>query len=617
MTKRHHIDRSYRRAGQAAMLALAGLSLPASAVDFKMSDGVEGKFNATVTVGTMIRTEAPDPGVYGAAAGPLVGLPAGLLGANGGNSDLNFTKNDAVSTVLKAVADVELKGQTFGLFLRAMAWNDFELKDGNRLYGNIANGFKQNAPLSDNGFAPEAKFSNAQITDAYVSAKANMGGDATLDGRVGRQVVNWGTAQLTGGGINVVNPINIAAQQRPGAVPEETKVPVGMVYVNFAAGKQWGAEGFIQYEWRPTALAGCGTFFVTANYSRTGCNYVSVLPNLTDPVALASGRYGHRNLDIDAKDSGQFGLSLRYNAASIGTEFRGYAMNYHSRNYSLRGTNANIAGAATTAAAYGTFNPVTNALTRLTDPNGSKYGLIYAEDIRLVGLSFDTRVDPSMRVYGELAYRPNQPLNLNSADQLAALLQRSPTAALNLARNLLAIPPGGSFDAYDRFKVTSATVGANKVFANALGAERVVLAGELGIIHVNGLPDPGVIRYGRSDIYGVAAINGQACTASAKTCAHDGFVTTNSTGYRLRLTANYPGALFGATLTPLLSFAQDVSGYSYDGTFFKDRRVFAAGLRAEWDKKYFAGLQYTQYSGAAYNTLIDRDNVVLAAGVKF
>ena len=610
--------RPCHRASLVAVLLLA--ALPAGAMDFKLGGDLEGRFDATVTAGTMIRTESPDPDVYGSVAGPSVGLPAGRLGLNGGSSDLNFQKNKPISTVFKAVASLELKRSDFGVFLRAMAWDDTELKNGNRLYGNLPNRFAHNTPLSDAGFAPEAKFSNARISDAYAFGKVSLGGDTTLGARVGRQVLSWGVAQMLGGGINVINPLNVAAQLRPGALPEENKIPVGMVSVDFASGKRWGAEAYVQYEFRPALLPGCGSFFLTTPYIATGCGYVSVLPGLTDPSSLASGRYLHRNPDLAAKDSGQYGASLRYSAEGVNTELRAYAMSYHSRTPGLRGTNANIAGAATLAAAYGSFNPATGAFTRLTDANGARFGLVYAENIHLYGLSFSSRVDPSLRIYGELALRPNQPLNLNTSDEIAAILQRTATTALQLAKNTNAILPGGTFDGYDRYKVTTGTLGVSKLFDKAWAADQLTLTGEFGWSHVSDLPDQGVLRYGRSDLYGVAALNGQACTdssAAKKSCAHDGFVSSDAAGFRLRLAASYAGLLLGARLTPSLTFAQDVSGYSYDGGFLKDRQTLLAAIRSEWNGGYYVELQYMMISGGDYNTLVDRDNLSLVVGAKF
>ena len=103
--------KTFRHTLHPVALALASLSLPAFAADFDLGNGAALKVNATVTAGTMIRTEAPDPAVYGAVSGALVGMPAGSLGGNANSSDLNFRKNKPVSTVLKGVADSDISRQ--------------------------------------------------------------------------------------------------------------------------------------------------------------------------------------------------------------------------------------------------------------------------------------------------------------------------------------------------------------------------------------------------------------------------------------------------------------------------------------------------------------------------
>lgn len=393
-------------------LALAFVALPAAAHEFKFGDGgadaVTGKIGGTFTFGTMLRTEAPSPDSYGARTAQVVGVSSGNVGANIGGPDLNFGKNRPVSTVLKGLVDVDLKYREFGFFARADAWTDLQLENGNRPYGNFPNGFKPNTPLSDNGFDPEAKFSNVQFLDVYAHGNFDMGNGAKLDARVGRQTLNWGTAQLVNGGINVINPVNYPAQLRPGALPQEGRLPVGMLYASFASGANWGIDGFLQYEFRHNVMPGCGTFFDGASYVPTGCKAAMVISSSSEPTNVANGWYVHRSLDIDASDSGQGGLSLRYASAALDSEFRGYLINYHSRTPGIYGSIPNIGGG------YGSLAPP--ALTRLTDPQGLKYGLIFAENIRLLGASFATKLDPATKVYGELAYRPNQPLNLNVSD---------------------------------------------------------------------------------------------------------------------------------------------------------------------------------------------------------
>jgi Protein of unknown function (DUF1302) len=470
-------------------------------------------------------------------------------------------------------------------------------------------------PLSDNGFDPSAKFSNVQFADVYLFGSTDLSADTALSGRVGPQVLNWGMARLTPGGINAFSPTDVPSAQRPGALPQESKVPVGMLSFSVKNTKNWGIDGFVPYEFRATALPGCGTFNSATNYAAVGCNYASVLPNLNDPMALANGQYSHRRADILPSAAGQFGLSGRYTAASLNTEFRGYMVNYHSVTPSIRVINANVAGG------YGGLTPANSVTsTRLTSANPLGFSLIYPENIQMFGAAFETKLSPTSSAYGELAIRPNQPLNLNSADLTGAFLTRSPTSVLQTAKGVLAVPPGGTFDGYDRFAVTNLTLGMNKVFEKAMGASRVALTGEIGLSNVAGLPDPGVLRYGRSDDYGGAAINGVACvdtTTAQKSCVRDGFVSSTSWGFRVRAAATYPAAFFGATLTPSILVAKDVSGYSYDGSFNQGRLVVRPGVRADWGRKYFGEIQYTNISGGTYNNQIDRDTLTLAAGVNF
>jgi hypothetical protein len=239
----------------------------------------------------------------------------------------------------------------------------------------------------------------------------------------------------------------------------------------------------------------------------------------------------------------------------------------------------------------------------------------------MFGASFDTAVRPGSRVYGEVSYSPNQPIALNASDLIAAFFTRSPLSALNLYRGTNAIAPGGTFDGWERHAVSMSSVGGSQVFPDLAGAERMTFVGEVGYSHINGLPDPGTIRYGRSEDYGQAAVTGGApcvdTTLAQKSCAVDGFFTTNSWGYRLRLAATYPNAFFGATLTPALLWAHDVNGYSYGNFFVEGRKLLRPTVRAEWKSGVYADLQYTYLAGGRYFSQIDRDLLVLNVGYRF
>jgi hypothetical protein len=616
---------------------VVGSATSCIAADFKLADGVDGSINGTVTVGTIIRTQGPDSSNYGLIPSSAVpGTTTGTLVGQTGGSDLNFAKDHAVSTVLKAMVDLDVHTRNLGLFVRVDAWDDLVQGHDDVAYGNYANGFKPNTPLSDKGFAPDAKFSNARFRDAYLYGEFDGDDRTRAEVRVGRQVLNWGVSQFFGGGVSAAtNPYDIAAQFRPGALAQESRVPVGMVSLTMAAGKEWGLDGYVPFEFRPANVPGCGTFFDVASVVQQGCDMaaafitpipgtpLSTIPALTEQSLLSSGYYVHRKADHHPDGLDQFGLALRYTIASWATEVRGYVATTDSTLPNIYSVTIEDVNGSTLPAG------VAGGLARLTNPDGLKYSVVFPKGTHMFGASFDTKFDATARVFGEVAYRPNQPLGISPIDLLLASLLRSPTSVLQEQKNILAVPAGGTFEAYDRYRVTTGNLGANKVFLKALGADRIAFAAELGVSHVNDLPDQSVIRYGRGLAYGAAPyeLNG-ALTACAetkpglngvpgKTCTDDGFISANAWGLRGRAAATYGDVLFGVALTPSLTLAKDVKGYSYDGTFSQGRLTGRVALRADLGKRYFGEVAYTHFGGGKYNLLSDRSNLGLVAGASF
>ncbi len=586
-----------------ALTALSAACLQAQAYDFQTEDGLQGKINGVVTFGTQIRANDPSPSAYSAVVSPSVpGVAPGKLAGQNGGPDLNFYKGDQISTVLKGIMDIDLKKNNVGLFVRTSAWKDFALGENNVAYGNFPNAFTPNTPLSDKGFDSSSKFSNAELRDYFIYGSSNLDGGKTLDGRLGRQVLNWGGSQLIGGGIgSVINPTDFSSMFRPGAQPFEGKLPLGMLSAKLAAGTAWSLEGFIAYEHRGNVYPACGTYFDVASFIAGGCNMISFAGN-SEKGHLANNNYIHRTPDVSPSSSKHFGLSYGFKSEALDADFKLYALNTTSVAPSYRMT-------------------VNSTTVSTADTN---YGLIYPENVRVLGASFSKKIDAVTTTYGELAYRPNQAISFNASDLLGAFYGRSPASLLALRKGITSIPVGGTFDSYDRFGVVTGSLGASKFFPKVMNAERLVLMGEVGFSHINSLPSQDMLRFGRGTAYGAAAyINGSgaltACTdtVSGKQCTNDGYTSSNAWGLRLMASATYPDAMAGATLTPSIYFAKDIKGYSYDGTFSEGRTVIRPGVRAEWAKKYYADVQYNRFSGGNYNLLVDRDYLSIVAGMRF
>ena len=586
------------------LTALAVACLQVQAYEFKTADGVEGKINGVITFGTQIRANDASPDAYSSVVSPFVpGVPVGKLAGQNGGPDLNFKKGDQISTVLKGVVDVDLKKDNIGLFVRASAWHDFAMGENNAAYGNYPNGFTPNTPLSDRGFDSSSRFNNAELRDYFVYGSTSLADGKTLAGRLGRQVLNWGGSQLIGGGIGaVINPTDFSSLFRPGAQPIDGKLPVGMLSAKLADGNAWSLEGFMAYEHRGNVYPGCGTYFDVASFIATGCDMIS-FAGASEQTRLATNAYVHRTPDIHPSGPKHFGLSYGFKSDVLNSDIKLYALN--------------------TTSVAPSYRMTVNSLTA-GSPANSNYGLIFPDNVHVVGASFTKKLNAETTTYGELAYRLNQSISFNASDLLGAFYGRGAGSLLALRKGITSIPVGGTFDAYDRFGVVTGSVGVSKIFPKAMNAERVMVTGEVGFSHINDLPSADMLRFGRGTAYGAAAYVGAtgaltACTETlgGKQCTSDGYTSSNAWGVRLIASATYPDAFVGATLTPSLYLAKDIKGYSYDGTFSEGRTVIRPGVRAEWGKKYYADLQYNRFSGGNYNLLVDRDYLSVVAGLRF
>ena len=592
----------FRRRPLVGLLAMFGTCLGglASAAELELGEW-KGSINTTVVVGTQTRMQSQDQKLMFKANGASQGMGGNALtGQNDDDSNLNYKKGDQVSTVLKAYSEMRLKREDTEVVLAAKAWYDYGQSHDDRPWGNYPNGYRAGEPLSDNGFDSLAKFSGVALMNAYVGQRFSIGGQA-LDVRLGNQVLQqWGERSSIGGGLAAISPIDIGAFRRPGALAAESTIPVPQITARWQFVDNQSVEAFYQFMFRHSELPGCGTYFAASDYLAEGCNGVFPGGAQTDGAKLAAGNFVKRTGTVEPDDGGQFGLAYRLRLGPINTNLALYFAQYHNRLPNLDVVKS----------------------TRATpyipgDPGGlnAQYGTEYADNVRVWGLSFDSKV-ASATVFGELTYRPNQPLGLNGTDLLNAFL--SNTAPTPLRQDAINTAAGGTFQAFDRKQMLQLQLGVLQPFKDVLGADTLIVAGEAGYRRYPNLPDVNQRRYGRSTVFGLGPVNG-VCTAATATCSNDGYVTEDSWGYRLRASARYPGLLAGADLVPTIGFAHDVKGWTHDNTFNQGRKILNVSLRGEYQKRYFADVSYFTVlgKGGDFDNLRDRDYLNLAVGYSF
>ncbi len=309
---------------------------------------------------------------------------------------------------------------------------------------------------------------NLQYLDSYFYGKLPIPftEDKKLAFKIGRQTVNWGeSTTIVINSLNQANPVNANNFNRVGNQVEEDFTPINMIDLSFEPFENTTLETFYQLEWKPVEIAAPGSYLSDVDLGTNNAGKTindSFGQNAYDPDNVAFLQYNplalltnttttvQRLADREARTSGQFGVKLDYYADwfNNGTDISAYFMHYNSRLpyasfYSANGSCARKGGKHGTGllgpgADIDATDPVSfllacpdlpvlhpldpqNATSSILALNSPKLLLEYPNGINLIGLSFNTTVG-SWSIQGEVAYRPDEPLQVDQQDLFFAAL---------------------------------------------------------------------------------------------------------------------------------------------------------------------------------------------------
>jgi hypothetical protein len=619
-------------AGALALIA----TQQAGAIEFTRGE-LSGSFDTTISYGVSQRVEDRDDDLIGKAyftptlAAQVAALQAqgryldaqalqvaarGRFSVNGDDGNLNYDEGDLFSNAIKLTSELSLNWGDSGAFLRASYFYDFENED------------REN--LSE--LALEKVGSDFQLLDAFFFHNFAIGEGATGSVRLGRQVVSWGESTFIQNGINVINPIDVSKLRVAGAELKEAFLPVDSVYASFSLTENLSLEGVYLMEWEETEPDPSGTYFSTNDFAGLGGTYAMLgFGTVPQPVInpelyfnVCGGNFGasdtglapalvgagcgasfQRLPDRKARDSGQYGLALRYFASELNeTEFGFYYLKYHSR-LPL------ISGIAITSSAT----------------SSGRVLIEYPEDIDLYGVSWNTTLPGGVAFQGEVSYRDGAPLQIDDVELLFAGLSPLnaliPQPQLRFNSQLGNYAPGEYIQGWERHEISQIQSTFTKVFGpgNFMRAEQIAAVAEVGATKVWDLPAHDVLRYngdGTDTLGGNAIDTGDLRNPLTQV---NGFPTSFSWGYRLAVRADYLNA-FGSpwNLSPRVAFNHDVNGITPGpgGNFLEDRKSLTVGIEGSYLNAWSADLSYTAFYGAGNLNLIgDRDFVSFTVKYSF
>lgn len=629
---------------------------------------------------------------------------------NGDNGNRSFEKGDMVAGAAKLRSnlflewgDVSLSAQVFAVFDPINL--DADIVNTN----NFSNGGYQPATVPRSFESGNEVGAELSLEALNVSWLGDWG-DRELSLNVGSQRLAWGESlTIVPHSLNNINPPDLVRLNTPGFEPEELFDPVGLVNFGIGLSDNSNLSLIYQYQWEPVRTPPFGSFYSTVDVVGAGAEYILLglgnnredphnlgdrgfqapvdesaygrgcLADPTDPngpnnvgahrgdlsndaespLAFTSGRAVCRVNDLTPEDGGQFGLNLGYYAEWLqDTQFNFYYMRYHSRfpYLSLYGTQD--PPASTTAIPAGLLPaglPVpdiasySRVLGALKVADTMRYTLAYPEDIDLYGISFNT-VLGEVSVSGELAYRPNMPLQVygvdlnfmglaNAFDSVRCDAGPSQIEAFRngpRGENCDAPPPaaGEFIPGWERHEVLQGVVGLiNAESSNPFGANRWLQVLEVGFTQVLDMPSADEYRLqgvglqthqsiGRDevDVDGNGARDVEAggtnqgldidiIAMQNPTRQRGGFPTAFSWGYHLINVLEYKNLFWGVNTQAVLLWFHDVGGYSPGPgqNFIKGRK--RATLLGRFDYgDWGASAGYTWRFGAGeFNDVSDRD----------
>ncbi len=394
----------------AAML-LAGLySAGAQAFTFE-GESFKGSLDSTVTFGFGKRLKNQSCSLVGDVTGPCGASADFAVWSNGDDGNMNYNKGDFFTTYLKGNHELLLKLPSDITFMARANWmKDF-----------TADNTRRTDLLDD---ARKQMTSDVNLMDLWISKEFNIG-EQRARVRVGNQVVSWGESLFAPGGINATNSMDINRLSSPGMQLKEVFLPAPIISLATGLGKGVNVEGYYQTSWNRSKSPAVGSYWSVADFAGKGSHkqlYLDTSGRLNGIDAATYARMNGLSLaaaeaqlaangppgfagvgvgvsgnafalpqttDLTPKNSGQFGLSLRWTPADSDLNLGFYYMNYHDKTPNGRWW------IDTGAAAGGSVQNV------------------YLENRKMYGASINTSIG-NWAVGAEVSYRPKDAVSLSA-----------------------------------------------------------------------------------------------------------------------------------------------------------------------------------------------------------
>ncbi len=632
--------------------ALASLSFwgaaPTQAFEFSSASGeLTGSFDTTLSIGALWRMEGRERSLISIANGGTSRDP------NADDGNLNYKRGELVSLAFKATHDLELNYRNYGAFVRASYFYDDAIMGKSALGSRVRREAGRDAEILDAYVRGRFDLGGRDL-NLRAGKQVVSWGESTfiLNGINVLNPVNVARLRTPGSELREgLTPIPMIWAS------QEITDNVSLEAVWMAQWEKTKIEPVRTFFSTNDFVAVGGNNAYTGFGRRNDGNVALTAPFFgAFPADPAGALIAPRTRDRRPGNGGEYGVALRAFFPELNfTEIGVYHVNYHSRTPYVSGYRGGITAPATIASplpagtegafaaagipvapglpgctvvdipTFGALHTAANIgalagfvggnvalATQLSALNATNaacgsalmaggagsYFVDYPKNIKLFGLSFNTAGPAGIALQGEYSYRPNQPLQLPSAELLGAALGIGNQLTSTNPVEAAGVAYGTEIKGYRRVKMHQIQFTGTKAWPRVLGADQLVMVGEVGFTR---LQLPSNLKFAAPGCH--LPQRGSATAASFGSTDANCFATKNSWGYRLLARADYPNAIAGATLSPRIAFSHDVSGRS--PTFNEGAKAITLGLGMNYQQRWQADIAYTSFFGGKKITGVD------------
>ncbi|MGC7404358.1 DUF1302 domain-containing protein [Pandoraea pneumonica] len=307
-----------------------------------------------------------------------------LVDPNMDDGDRNFNKG-LISNRVDLLSEFDASYRDFGVRVSGAAWYDTVY---NRANDNNSPATANQTSVANNQFTNgtrDLSGRKVELLDAFVHGRVDLG-DLPTSFRLGRHTVLYGETLFFGGNgiagaqapVDIIKLLTVPSTQF-----KELLMPVNQLSGQVQLNSNVSLGAYYQFEWRANRIPPAGSYLSNADLVGAGAERMFA-PGTDGQL------YFNRTQDMEAKNSGQGGMQLRFRPDSEIAEFGLYAVRYHAKDFQLY------------------LNPAQNPAM----PSLGTYQQVYPEGIVALGASMSTTVGGA-NVAAEISTRRNTPLTSN------------------------------------------------------------------------------------------------------------------------------------------------------------------------------------------------------------